>query len=314
MLSKGTVIGVFQVQSYATDRYTQADADLLTLPANTAAIAIENARLYAAEQAKRSRVGSTGTERTTQLQTANAALERRALQLEGANKSLETFAYSISHDLRAPLRAVSGFAEILLSRCKGDLTDEGQHYLDNIVVAAGRMETLINDLLLYSRVGRASVKYRQISPNDVFHDVLTALSEKITETRATIQLPPPGQMPALYSDGTILKQIFTNILENALVYHQPDQPPRITITYEDTDSQHIFSVIDQGLGISAEYHEKIFNVFQRLHTSDEYPGTGIGLAIVKKSAELLGATVGVISCFGEGSKFWIKIPKESNFV
>ncbi|MGE0683209.1 MAG: PAS domain S-box protein [Candidatus Binatia bacterium] len=239
----------------------------------------------------------------------NAELEQRVIertaQLEAANKDLEAFSYSVSHDLRAPLRAVSGFAEIIARRHRAALNEEGQHYIDNIVEASARMSRLIDDLLVYSRVGRRAISLKPIPLQEVFLQVTKDLAQRIAATGA--QLTIPHTLPHVLGDLTLLSQIFTNLVGNALLYHKPTEPPRITVSCQPHNGRIVVCIMDEGIGIPVEYQEKIFNMFQRLHSNDTYPGTGIGLAIVKKSTELLGGRVWVQSAVDRGSAFYVEM-------
>jgi len=239
----------------------------------------------------------------------NAELEQRVLertaQLEEANRDLESFSYSVSHDLRAPLRAISGFAEIIARRHRATLNDEGQRYFDNIVEASGQMGRLIDDLLRYSRLGRRAVRLQAVNPLGVVSRAIKTLTERIAESGAEIVIPE--DMPVVHADPTLLEQIFTNLLENALTYRKSEGTLRIQISATVRDGYVVIEVSDNGIGISPEYHQKVFNMFQRLHSYDEYPGTGIGLAIVRKSATLMYGEVWVESEVGQGSRFFIKL-------
>ena len=296
LILQGEVTGMLTLASRHPKAYQQSDLELLQTLADQMAIAVQNAKLY-------------GEARLTAGELEERVMARTS-QLEKANKDLESFSYSVSHDLRAPLRAINGFAQILVRRHKENLDGEGQHYLENVVEASTRMGVLIDDLLQYSRVGRASVHRQTVSLDDLFAHILGDLYPRIAETQAVVELPAAGVMPRIISDSTILGQIFTNIINNALTYHRSEVPPVIRVTYQAEADQHLFGVADNGIGIPAEYLEKIFNVFQRLHSTEEYPGTGIGLAIVKKSVDLLGGRVRADSTEGAGSTFWIQIPKE----
>jgi PAS domain S-box-containing protein len=233
---------------------------------------------------------------------------QRTMQLQAANKELESFSYSVSHDLRAPLRAISGFSEIIAHRHRAHLNDEGQHYVDNIIQASTRMGHLIDDLLTYARIGRSGIRLKPVSLADLMKDISTNMQSQLDETGGTLNIQP--DLPIVSGDSTLLLQAFTNILENALKYHQPDLAPQIWVRSTNEASQVTIEIKDNGIGIAPEYHEKIFNVFQRLHSEEEYPGTGIGLATVKKAIELLGGSVRVESKLGEGSSFFVSLPME----
>ncbi len=235
-------------------------------------------------------------------------VKERTAQLEAVNKELESFSYSVSHDLRAPLRAVSGFAEIIARRYRQQLNPEATHYFDNIVKASERMGHLIDDLLTYARLGRSGVRHELISIESVVNEIQKNMRQYIDEIHGTLSVAE--NLPSIYGDQTLLIQIFTNLLENAFKYHRQDVPPLVSITCEELEKQVLFRIIDNGIGIPQEYLEKIFNMFQRLHSEDDYPGTGIGLATVKKSVSLLGGSVWVESEVGKGSAFFVQLPKE----
>ncbi|MBE0434603.1 MAG: PAS domain S-box protein [Methylomicrobium sp.] len=240
----------------------------------------------------------------------NTHLERRVsertAELEQANKELESFSYSVSHDLRAPLRAINGFAQILARRHSDTLNDEGRHYLDNVIEAGNRMSQLIEDLLEYSRTGRRAVQMSPIALSPLLKQLSTTFAERMTATQATLDIIEPLASPI--GDVTLIGQILSNLLDNALIYRKPDIPPKITISSCNNNGRVIIQVTDNGIGIEPEYYDKIFQVFQRLHNEDEYPGTGIGLAIVAKSARMMGGSVEVESTPGNGSTFSIRLP------
>ncbi len=245
-----------------------------------------------------------------EIQRLNAELEERVRQrtadLEAANKELEAFVYSVSHDLRAPLRAVNGFAQILVRRHRGSLDEEGQHYLDNVVEAGDHMGTLIDDLLEYSRTGREAVRPRPVDLGPIIEGLKSTFAHRIAETGARIRVLKPLATPL--GDPTLIGQILNNLIDNALTYRRDEEAPDISIAAERWKDRVVLSVADNGIGIPPEFHGKIFQVFQRLHNQEEYPGTGIGLAIVVKATHLMNGEVTVESAPGEGSRFTVTLP------
>lgn len=287
------VIGVINVESTQADAYSESDERILETIAAQISIAIHNSQLFEQVQAQ-----------TAQLEQR---VKERTLELSAANKELESFSYSVSHDLRAPLRAVSGFAEIITRRHRASLNEEGQHYFDNIIQASERMGRLIDDLRTYSRLGRAGVRLEPISLAGVLANITNGLKGNIDELHGTIRVAE--DLPDVTGDRTLLSQIFSNLLENAVKYRKENAPPQIIIDWQTDGEDVILRVSDNGIGIPTEYQEKIFDMFQRLHSEEEYSGTGVGLATVKKSIELLGGNVWVESKVGEGSTFSVRLPK-----
>jgi chemotaxis family two-component system sensor kinase Cph1 len=245
------------------------------------------------------------------LRQLNIELEDRVLQrtaqLTAANAELEAFSYSVSHDLRAPLRAISGFTQIIGRRHRADLNEEGQHYVDNIIQGSERMGQLIDDLLTYSRIGRSAIHAHSVPLGDVLTPITLELSGRVKDIGAELTIA--DDLPTVYGDSTLLTQIFHNLFDNALNYRRPDVLLRVKVDAKSEGDQVVIRIADNGIGIPHEYHQKIFNVFQRLHSEDEYPGTGIGLSIVKKSVTMLGGDVWVESVVGEGSVFYVRLKK-----
>jgi light-regulated signal transduction histidine kinase (bacteriophytochrome) len=202
-----------------------------------------------------------------------------------ANRELEAFSYSVSHDLRAPLRAISGFARILRKDYRDSLDEEGRRYLDTIVTTSTRMGTLIEDLLLYARTSRAASTMVPVPLAPVVQQLVTVFGERMASASARLEVAEPLETPL--GDPTLIGQILSNLVDNALTYRSSHGVPELRIS-ADRDGQNVMlRVTDNGIGIEPQYHDKIFQVFQRLHTSDEYPGTGLGLAIVAKAAHAM---------------------------
>jgi len=245
-----------------------------------------------------------------QIRQLNEELElrvaQRTTQLESANKELEAFSYSVSHDLRAPLRAISGFAQIIARRHRASLNDEGRRYADNIVTASERMARLIDDLLGYSKLGRKALKLEPVSLNDVLRSVGNDFAHRIEEEGAHLDVAP--DLPLVRGEHTLLGQVFCNLIDNALTYRRAGVPAAVSVTWRPGVDEILVSVTDQGIGIPEEHVDKIFNVFQRLHSDEEFPGTGIGLAVVHKAMALMGGDVSVQSHAGQGSIFTVRLP------
>lgn len=294
LLVKDELIGAFNLASTNPGAFLPEHTVIASEVAYQLAVAMQSARLR--EELHRHAV------------TLEQCVAERTAQLQTANKDLEAFSYSVSHDLRAPLRSVSGFAEIIARRHRNSLNEEAQHYLDNIVEASARMSRLIDDLLAYARLGRTSVRHQSVFLRPLLLQIMKDLAARITETGAEFDLP--DELPVVRGDQTLLNQIFANLFGNALTYHRPGVPARVAVTWRAEADYVVVSVSDNGIGIPPEHHDKIFNVFQRLHSEDDYPGTGIGLAIVKKSVELLGGQVWVESVVSEGCTFSVQLPKE----
>ena len=212
------------------------------------------------------------------------ALEERTVALARSNGELEQFAYVASHDLQEPLRVVGSYVQLLARRYEGQLDDRADRYITRSVAAVERMRTLINDLLAYSRVGTRGRVMVPTKTANVLSHVLEGLAVTIRETAAEITWDP---LPTVRADATQLGQLLQNLLGNALKY-RGERPPRIHIAVQRQGERWQFAVRDNGIGIDPEYADRIFLVFQRLHTRDEYPGTGIGLAICQKIVERHG--------------------------
>jgi signal transduction histidine kinase len=230
----------------------------------------------------------------------------RTEQLRERNVELETFGHSISHDLRAPLRAMHGFSQALIEDCSDQLDDAGKEYAQRIVRGARRMDALIQDLLAYSRVSRSEMPIGAVSLHDVANEAVSQVEADVASSGADVVIAPG--LPRVMAHRVALVQSVTNLVANGIKFVPPGRTPRITIRAEQENGKTRLWVEDTGIGIDATHHERIFGVFERLHQSENYPGTGIGLAIVRKSIERMGGRVGVISAMGEGSKFWIELP------
>jgi PAS domain S-box-containing protein len=234
----------------------------------------------------------------------------RTRQLQEVNAELESFAYSVSHDLRAPLRAIHGFARALLEDYANRLDPAGQEYARRIVAAAGHMDTLIKDLLSYSQLSRADLHLQPVSLASVVADVLAQLEAELREREVQVTVEKP--LPQVVGHHATLIQVVTNLLTNAVKFVASGTQPQVRVWAETSDGWVRLWVEDNGIGIAPENQERIFRVFERLHGIETFPGTGIGLAIVRKGMERMGGNVGVESELGQGSRFWVELPKVEN--
>jgi signal transduction histidine kinase len=231
----------------------------------------------------------------------------RTAQLEAINQELGSFTYSVSHDLRAPLRALQGLSNALLEDYEGRLDDAGKDYCQRIVTAAARMDTLIQDLLSYSRLSRVDLELKAIDLAVVVADVTHQLESDLRERRAALTVQEV--LPTVLGHRATLGQVVSNLVSNATKFVPPGETPQVRIWAEEKGEFVRLWVEDNGIGIALEYRERIFRIFERLHGVETYPGTGIGLAIVQKGVERLGGRAGVESVEGVGSKFWIELKK-----
>ncbi len=253
-----------------------------------------------------------------QLQNYTAELEQRVTErtseLQLANDALEAFAYSVSHDLRAPLRAIEGMGQALLEDYASQLPAEGQMFGRRIVGAAQQMEVLIQNLLDYSRLSRAELRLQPLNLNLVVTDVITQMQEELNAAQANVTVE--GPLPVVIGQYILLVQAIANLISNAIKFVAPGVQPRIRIWAESTPIEPAGSeadprvrlwIEDNGIGIEPRFQERVFQVFERLHGAETYPGTGIGLAIVQKGIERMGGRVGLDSTTGEGSRFWLEL-------
>jgi signal transduction histidine kinase len=227
-------------------------------------------------------------------------------KLKEANKELETFAYSVSHDLRAPLRHIDGFSEILQERLLSSLDKKSSKYLLNISEAAKKMGTLIDDLLVFSRLGRTDLVKTPVDLNQLILDVKTTLKPDYSDRNIDWQL---GILPTVKCDLSMLRQVFFNILINAIKFTSKKDRARIEIGCQDDEENFTMFVKDNGAGFNMKYAEKLFGVFQRLHTKDEFEGTGIGLANVRKIIIRHGGKVWATGEVNKGASFYFTLPK-----
>ena len=286
------VAGVLVVGTQKSTRhFSDHEITLYQTIAPQAALVIENARLY-----KKSLLYASELEERVSQRTA---------QLEASNKELEAFAYSVSHDLRAPLRAIDGFTRILLEDYREDMDQEGQRVCRVITENAQKMGQLIDDLLSFSRLGRSELQWYEIDMAKMAHMVFHELSQGMDKGRIEFLTDP---LPVVQGDPTMMKQVWSNLIGNALKFTAREAKARIRIHAQENDGQPVFVVEDNGVGFDGQYAERIFGVFQRLHPEREFPGTGVGLAIVQRIIHRHGGAVRAEGEPGKGAKFFFSVP------
>ncbi|HEV2602073.1 MAG TPA: CHASE3 domain-containing protein [Microvirga sp.] len=253
---------------------------------------------------QRSHARLLGAERRFRMELEGQVAERTK-QLTDANEELDAFAYTISHDLRAPLRAMHGYAEALAEDFGPELPEDGKRFTKRIQAAATRMESLIQDILSYSRLAREDVILRPVALERAVDAVLSRAAERIGEVGAVIAVERP--LPDVLAHAPTLGQVVENLLLNAIKFVTPGDRPQVRVSAEHHDGRVRLLVDDNGIGIAAEHHDRIFRPFERLHGAETYPGTGIGLAIVRRGIERMGGRVGVEALPDQGSRFWFEL-------
>jgi light-regulated signal transduction histidine kinase (bacteriophytochrome) len=279
--SKQKIVGVISLAHSVPDTYTDTHLRLLESIANLTEIALDKAMLYE--------------------DTINKSIE-----IENRNKELDDFTYVVSHDLKEPLISIEGYSKILLKDYRDKIDEEGREYLGSVVQSSGRMKNLIEDLLTLSRVGRTAEAMEIVSVSEAINEIVHDLHFTLREKNVQIVVEPG--LPSVQYNRTQLSMIFRNLISNAMKFNdKPD--PRITIGVEGGPDEFVFSVADNGIGIPKQYFDRIFMIFQRLHYSEEFRGTGAGLTIVKKIVENHKGRIWLDSTLGQGSTFYFTVPK-----
>lgn len=287
LLSRGKVLGAITFGLTDGDRrYTGSDLKLAEDLALRAAQAVDNAKLYSEARLLNEELETRVNQRTSELAIAN--------------RELEAFSYSVSHDLRAPLRHVSGFVDLLKKHAGKSLDEKGNRYIRTIADSAVRMGMLIDDLLSFSRMSRAEVKKSSFKVADLVQEIIKDLQ---TETRNRKVLWKIDTLPEIYADRSMIKQAYSNLLSNAVKYSRPRKEAVIEIGFTKNE----FFVRDNGVGFDMKYYNKLFGVFQRLHTDSEFEGTGIGLANVRRIIHRHGGTIRAESAPDKGTTFYFSL-------
>ncbi|WP_051382568.1 PAS domain-containing sensor histidine kinase [Bradyrhizobium sp. Tv2a-2] len=249
-------------------------------------------------------------QRDAEIRKLNHELTLRAAELVAANKELESFAYSVSHDLRAPLRHLVGYSELLQKHASGSLDDKGQKYLQTILEAAKRMGNLIDDLLAFSRIGRVESRTSDVDLQQLVKEVASEVGQQAKERKISWKI---GALPACHGDPSLLRLVVVNLVSNAVKFTGTRSLAAIEIgaVNGNADKIEIF-VRDNGVGFEMQYVDKLFGVFQRLHRADEFEGTGIGLATVHRIIHRHGGTVRAEAALDRGATFYFTLPKAVN--
>lgn len=286
---------------------TPREAALLESLADAAATAFENAVLFekvTLELAQRTRAEAEVRRLNEELEKR---VEDRTRRLSEVCLELDRFAHSVSHDLKAPLRSIQGFSDILLQDHQAELGPEARSFVDRIRSSASRMRELIEGLLAYARLSQAELHPEPVALEEVIVDILGRYAEEIRKSGAIVQVGRP--LPRVLAHRMALTQVLENLLTNALKFVAPGVAPHVRIRPEQRDDRVRIWVEDNGIGIPKEDQARIFRGFERLHPPREYPGSGVGLSIVHRAMERMGGSSGVESEPGRGSRFWIELPE-----
>ena len=288
LISGDKVFGALNIYSKETNPFSEEEKMLLKELADDISYGITSLRYRTAHD------------------KAEKALRKSFKEVERSNAELEQFAYVTSHDLREPLRMISSFLQLLERRYKDQLDQDANEFIGYAVDGAKRLDAMINDILIYSRVANKEKKFTHVHCDKVLDEAYLNLKTSIEETNAEIVNDP---LPTIMIDEHLMIQLFQNLIGNAIKYRSQNKPKIYISSYKE-DKQWLFSVKDNGIGISQEYLDKIFTIFQRLHTNEEYDGTGIGLAIAQKIVHQHGGDIWAESELGEGSTFYFTIPEQ----
>ena len=277
-MSGAPTIGVINIESTDVDAYSEDDQRLMEIVAAQISVAIQKSQLL--------------TELRAHAEELEARVAERTAKLQDTNEQLQAFASSVSHDIRAPLRAMRGMAAALIEDHAGEMAPEARQLADRIVGAGARMDRFISDLLAYSRLSRDEIKLGSVDLDRVVRTAINQLAATVQESHASITIE--GTLPAARGNRTVVLQVVVNLVSNALKFVEPGTRPEIHIHAAEGSGERIRLIVDDnGIGVDEEHRDRVFLMFERLHGGETYPGTGIGLAVVKKGMDRLGGRAGV---------------------
>lgn len=244
-------------------------------------------------------------EKVRSLNELNNQLLEEQKKLEDANQELEAFAYSVSHDLRVPLRAIDGFSRILVEDYQDELDDEGRRLISIIRDNTKKMGQLIDDILQLSRAGRQEINLTQLDIESIFQNVFNELKQSNEDRNIVLEMEP---LPEVYADRTLLQQVISNLLSNSFKFTNTRETAEIKVGFEVGKNEYIYYVKDNGVGFNMKYSDKLFGLFQRLHGQNEFDGTGVGLSIVQRIIRRHGGDVWAEGKVDEGATFYFSLP------
>lgn len=243
-------------------------------------------------------------EKAAKILELNIRLEKNIMELETANRELEAFTYSVSHDLRAPLRAIHSYTKILAEEYCVDMEDEAKSMMSSVIRNAKKMGQLIDDLLAFSKIGKRELQFSTINMPDLVSVVISDLNESRTNPKTDIRIL---DLPPVKADYNLITLVITNLVSNAIKYSSSKENPKIEIGSFEENHETVYFVKDNGVGFDMQYYNKLFGVFQRLHSSEEFEGTGVGLALVKRIIDRHGGKVWANSEVNKGSEFYFTL-------
>jgi PAS domain S-box-containing protein len=308
LLVEGKLIGVLNLAAGRPGAFSPEQIGIAGEVADTLAVAIEQARLRGEIERHTHELEQRVAERTAELRASNHQAQAAAQRLQAVNSELATFTYSVSHDLKAPLRGIDGYSRLLLEDYAERLDDDGRVFLHNIRRATGQMSQLIDDLLAYSRLERRALVLSVVSPRELAEALLAERAADIASRNVQVTVDVPAGTISIEAEG--LAQALRNLLDNALKFTRDVANPCIAIGGAVTPAVWQLWVRDNGVGFDMQYGERIFEIFQRLHRSEDYPGTGIGLAIVRKAVQRMGGRAWADGRPGQGASFYLEVPHE----